>query len=131
MGIGASRNSACTCGSGQKYKDCHLPKISGFLPDGQGGWVHKDTFSTEKELLLVLKKIKKAVPEARQIILKTVFLHIVMPRKFWDEEPKKWGLFNFTEEQLNKAQMFKSGFIGACFGLECFITNYDGTDTKN
>jgi len=40
MGVGAMRNTLCRCGSGKKYKDCHLPIDEGFRRDvpGQNIW---------------------------------------------------------------------------------------------
>lgn len=124
MSIGAQRNKPCTCGSGLKYKKCHLPKIMGFLPSENAGYIDVNSITGTEGLDLVLKDLKDAVDPAKGMVLRATFPYIVMPYDWWINESKRFGVFNYTESEINKATHFKSGFIGGKFGVECYITRY-------
>jgi SEC-C motif len=58
------RNDPCPCGSGKKYKDCHLPEGEAFL--------RKLASQADKERLLALRRELKeqGVPWYRRIFLR-------------------------------------------------------------
>ena len=120
----SDRNRLCDCRSGLKYKKCHEPRVQGFLPVGKDQMIHKDRIKGTDGLDTLLGDMKGRVPGVLEEVLSKVYPYIIMPQKWWEEEPKKYNLFNFPASQIEKANMYKSGFLGVKFGLECFITHY-------